>query len=1245
MNSLCLQVLLAAAVCTKAGKAIVSRQFVEMTRTRIEGLLAAFPKLMNTGKQHTFVETDSVRYVYQPLEKLYMVLITTKNSNILEDLETLRLFSRVIPEYCRVLEESEISEHCFDLIFAFDEIVALGYRENVNLAQIRTFTEMDSHEEKVFRAVRETQEREAKAEMRRKAKELQQARRDAERSGKKVPAFGGFGSAGMTSVSSGSIITDTIVEPEKPKITPAPVRPSGPSKALKLGAKGKEVDNFVDKLNVHLRVEEKISLTCGRDGGLQNMEVLGMVTLRVTDDKNGRIRLIINNNDNKGLQLQTHPNVDKKLFTADSVIGLKNPEKSFPLNNDVGVLKWRLQTTDESLIPLTINCWPSESGTGCDVNIEYELQEESLELNDVVISIPVPSGVGAPVIGDLDGEYKHDSRRNILEWCLPVIDANNKTGSLEFSIAGQPNDFFPINVSFVSKRNYCDIQVTKVTHVDGDGSVRFSSETSFVVDKYEILSDAAGDSSAVTDTTCYFMSFTLSPVTASCSGRPLREVSSPTKFTLIGLSQEQLFAMEPVHLDNWRKDLHVSQEAVDNPVDMDRLNRNMPESGRQTHQVLQSTPLDLIETGKGLKFQAERPHLVSLGSGRLSTAITLLPLPEGRTTLGHGPMDISIQGPGVAAQHCYIDNRSGVITLNPCGNLCAIDGLQVTQPVRLSQGCMLCFGQSAFFRFNHPEEAFRMKSMMPHGGSVSTGDYRLCADTESLVNGNHQGSPVQSPPAPGERVQSEHSAIVSSIEKDLQDIMDSLVMDDPQPSSSEAKKPPGGQPIPHSPLSPMVNGGGRYLLSPPTSPGAMSVGSSYENTSPPFSPLSSPSAASSGSFTSPSPSGGPQDQSSSLPPVPVRSSSYNFTTQPPPVPQPRTILPNYGSSGAGQKVQESPRLQRKVLAEAPPSPKPSRRGLGQDGSESPRLLSSNESLSSRNIVPSSPRLTPKFPTSPSPSPTSPRTKNTTTTVLQERPASPFREQTSLADRSLTSSPSRQLSQPTRAFQPPLDPIVHIIQGSPLQQHPRSLQPPESPRMSRRNMELNGGSGGSSSMRELPPLSPSMARRGVPVLPGALPGTIPTLRTPDSPSGLNKVVPESPRLRRKTGSTSEEPVCSRGIRARSPSPTSLMMEGGGGGVGVRKASFGNSLSPAYSLGSLPGSSPVSSPRSHRKMSAGRPHPGMRERKNSITEISDNEDELLEYHRRQREERLREQEMERLVSEEHISPGNYHDSVYI
>uniref|UniRef100_A0A3B4U8V6 FHA domain-containing protein n=1 Tax=Seriola dumerili TaxID=41447 RepID=A0A3B4U8V6_SERDU len=148
---------------------------------------------------------------------------------------------------------------------------------------------------------------------------------------------------------------------------------------------------------------------------------------------------------------------------------------------------------------------------------------------------------------------------------------------------------------------------------------------------------------------------------------------------------------------------------------MDRMSRNRVEHGRQTHQVLQSTPLDLIETGKSLKVQAERPHLVSLGSGRLSTAITLLPLLEGRTTLGSEGTDIPLQGLGIAAQHCYIENQAGIITLYPCGNQCSVDGRPITKPYRLTQGCMLCFGQSAFFRFNHPEEALRMKSMLPGG--------------------------------------------------------------------------------------------------------------------------------------------------------------------------------------------------------------------------------------------------------------------------------------------------------------------------------------------------------------------------------------------------------------------------------------------------------------------------------------------------------------------------------------------------
>lgn len=125
------------------------------------------------------------------------------------------------------MDEKEIQENAFNLIFAFDEIVALGYRESVNLAQIKTFVEMDSHEEKVYLAVRQTQEREAKQKMREKAKELQRQRLEISKRGISIGgrSYGGggssegFGSSGGISSSSISS-TPSISSDIRPSSTP-----------------------------------------------------------------------------------------------------------------------------------------------------------------------------------------------------------------------------------------------------------------------------------------------------------------------------------------------------------------------------------------------------------------------------------------------------------------------------------------------------------------------------------------------------------------------------------------------------------------------------------------------------------------------------------------------------------------------------------------------------------------------------------------------------------------------------------------------------------------------------------------------------------------------------------------------------------------------------------------------------------------------------------------------------------------
>jgi hypothetical protein len=139
-------------------------------------------------------------------------------------------------------------------------------------------------------------------------------------------------------------------------------KPMGTGKALKLGSKSRDVESFVDQLksegqsvapanvsstinnksvsggggsqhpenaeryfekfklknnfkanhamqssyyfSVHLKIDESITLTAGRDGGLQNMEVHGTSVLRVQDEASCMIRIQFDNADTRGIQFQ-----------------------------------------------------------------------------------------------------------------------------------------------------------------------------------------------------------------------------------------------------------------------------------------------------------------------------------------------------------------------------------------------------------------------------------------------------------------------------------------------------------------------------------------------------------------------------------------------------------------------------------------------------------------------------------------------------------------------------------------------------------------------------------------------------------------------------------------------------------------------------------------------------------------------------------------------------------------------------
>jgi len=535
-------VVLAASICTKGGKAVISRQFRDMTRTRIESLLASFPKLIPTNTQHTSVETADVRYVYQPLEDLYILLITNKASNILQDIDTLHLFARVVSDLCRSADEREISKNAFELLGAFDEIVSMGYRENVNLMQVRSVLEMESHEEKIQEIIARNKEAEAKEELKRRAKQLEMQRREQQR---RTAGGGGGGSSYLGGGSSGYSQVPRFEAPDIPSAssritqasTPTPARgPAFKGSGMKLGSKKTKQAELMDALGgealvspiaaeshvpapvvheqpsavqkmsgrgslpevevagVHIIIKEQLTLILLRDGGVRSMELKGDMNLQVTDPDQAHLKVTLASPSTdfggSALQFKQHPNVAKFAPNQPRVVALKDPSRAFPVGQSLAVLKWRYAGTDESNVPLSINCWPSPSNDGtCEVSTEYELENENVTLYDVIISIPLPDG-SYPTVTSHSGEWSLDATSHSLAWSIPVISASDesKTGSLIFNIGGvDVGAFFPVDISFIAQGSLAGVAVESVSRVDGAEAPEFSVDSLFTTDEFLVV--------------------------------------------------------------------------------------------------------------------------------------------------------------------------------------------------------------------------------------------------------------------------------------------------------------------------------------------------------------------------------------------------------------------------------------------------------------------------------------------------------------------------------------------------------------------------------------------------------------------------------------------------------------------------------------------------------------------------------------------------------------------------------------
>jgi hypothetical protein len=241
----------------------------------------------------------------------------------------------------------------------------------------------------------------------------------------------------------------------------APLVPNHPTApAEHAHALASPISSSLDRDAIHVTIAETINAKLSREGSVSSIEVKGDLQLRISDPALTKVKLDLVANSSHGVQFRTHPNVDKGLFNSSKAVQMSNVSKGFPVNNSVGVLRWRAtpKSDDTSAVPITFTVWVNRgSDDTYNITIEYELTGND-SLKDVTVIIPYATS--EPAVSSFDATYEVSG--DSLEWTIGLVDDSNASGSFEFEAqAGDENEFFPMQVKFGKTKPFIDVDVSQ----------------------------------------------------------------------------------------------------------------------------------------------------------------------------------------------------------------------------------------------------------------------------------------------------------------------------------------------------------------------------------------------------------------------------------------------------------------------------------------------------------------------------------------------------------------------------------------------------------------------------------------------------------------------------------------------------------------------------------------------------------------------------------------------------------------
>jgi hypothetical protein len=243
--------------------------------------------------------------------------------------------------------------------------------------------------------------------------------------------------------------------------------------------------------DVEIAVVERFEVAFDRDGALQKFEIRGDFEIAVNNPDCAQCAVLTVTNeeplgkapmkkrDGMGrINWKTHPRMDAKLWSTRGILRLKAEDKKFKIGRacKTSVLKWRITSSSDEAVPMTIDFWPEMELGKVHITMQYNaLIEDPQSINDCVITVPLPMrviGKRAEIdVESCDGSYNFDARAGELTWITASTLKEGDSGMLDFRIeAGSDarldlSELWPVSAHFsVEGGLYSGLKVAKVVN-------------------------------------------------------------------------------------------------------------------------------------------------------------------------------------------------------------------------------------------------------------------------------------------------------------------------------------------------------------------------------------------------------------------------------------------------------------------------------------------------------------------------------------------------------------------------------------------------------------------------------------------------------------------------------------------------------------------------------------------------------------------------------------------------------------